>query len=66
MPSKPVKVKKFSLEIELGNDAMLTARDVAWALLSVSQSLMDKGWHAPQKIRDENGNTVGRISVEMA
>lgn len=65
MPSNKLTVKKFSLEIELGNDAMLTARDVAWALLSVSQSLMDKGWHAPHKIKDENGNSVGRISVEM-
>lgn len=59
----------FDLSIDLGNDAMKTPRDVAGALLRVAQDLMEK---APQtdrknalydvfgKIKDENGNSVGK------
>lgn len=60
---------KFTLEIELGNDAMQTAQDV---LIAMSQTFyqchrMD-AYHSLNKpetglLRDINGNTVGKWEV---
>jgi len=57
---------KFTLEIELGNDAMTTPDDVAYLLGVVAEQLDavdafragDEG-----RTRDVNGNTVGRWQV---
>jgi len=54
--------KKFTLEIDLGDDAMKTGADVASALENVARRVCqgaDVG-----KIRDANGNTVGRFEFE--
>lgn len=56
-------MKKFTLEIELGNDAMRTYQDIREVLQMVT-----KGRHGPKigdgnNIRDLNGNTVGRWEI---
>jgi hypothetical protein len=49
--------EKFTLSIELGNEAMQTGEDVARALREVAKKL--DGGDDSGRIRDENGNTVG-------
>ena len=57
---------KFNLEIEMGNDAMLTRQDVAQALVALSKRLVDERF-TPQdedltdegSVLDTNGNSVG-------
>jgi hypothetical protein len=60
---------KFKLEIELGNDAMQYANDVAGALENVARSLRSHDlttfdeldpFDRKGTIRDENGNKVGK------
>lgn len=59
---------KFTLEIELGNDAMQTRRDVESALRKLGQNV--KYMSDPPEdgdegtIRDDNGNTVGKWTVQ--
>lgn len=56
----------FTLTIELGNDAMQTTDDIATALEAVAVQLQRSGAINPeyqQKVRDRNGNTVGRWEV---
>ncbi len=59
---------KFTLEIELGNEAMQTRNDVEWALRKLGQEVKylseipEDGDEGP--IRDENGNTVGKWEVK--
>ena len=52
-------MKKFTLEIELGNEAMLTASDVAEQLFYLCSKLKIHGFEAPSAIMDTNGNKVG-------
>lgn len=63
---------KFQLEIELGNDAMLTGGDVASALRRIADKLdvLDRTTAGSDlegveegTVRDLNGNKVGRWSV---
>jgi hypothetical protein len=58
---------KFTLEIELGNDAMQTPEDVTDALEEVVKQIRDRHWDGwtpgGESIRDINGNTVGRWSL---
>lgn len=58
---------KFIVEIELGNDAMQTNRDVSKALRQVAKEVDHQGamFRKPTefKIRDLNGNTVGRYET---
>lgn len=60
---------KFILEIELGNDAMVTGNDVAWALGEAAHRLKMGIDRDPLKasnycrIRDINGNIVGKWEV---
>lgn len=60
---------KFVLEIELGNDAMENGADVGEALRRVAESVylpvgcIVTPTIAPVKIRDINGNTVGKWEV---
>lgn len=50
----------FTLTIDLGNDAMRTAADVADALEAVAARVRADGLQAhAQSIRDANGNRVG-------
>ena len=60
--TKPDKIK---LEIELGNDAMLTGRDVARALRELAKRLADSDLEEETGgcIKDLNGNTVGKWEV---
>ena len=58
--------KKFTIKIELGNDAMRTGFDIAGALKDVARAvghfedLTERGTVAKEgRIRDLNGNTVG-------
>ena len=53
---------KFTLEIELGNDAMRTANDVANALDRIADEVLFVGLTG-RAIRDTNGNTVGKWEV---
>ena len=60
----------FKLEIELGNDAMQSAYDVALALSeAVRQLTLHRGYSEPLQheeqgsIRDVNGNRVGSWEV---
>jgi len=61
---------KFTLEIELGNDAMRSYRDIREALSDVSGHIaMHKIGHVKpydgdgRKIMDINGNSVGKWEV---
>lgn len=59
------KGETFTLSIELGNEAMSTAADVADALARASAMVAETGsWEG--SITDENGNTVGRYLLEGA
>ena len=52
---------KFTLEIELGNDAMQSPYDVAKALQVIAEDLRRNGFadEGTGVIRDANGNRVG-------
>lgn len=52
----------FTLEIQLGNDAMQTNEDVAEALRSIAEKLEFEEKESGA-IMDENGNSVGRFEV---
>ena len=57
---------KFTLEIELGNDAMQTGLDVAQALDEVCAGINTDGpWKVGESdtICDANGNVVGKWTV---
>jgi hypothetical protein len=64
---------KFILEINLGNDAMQTPRDVAEVLDRAAYTLRSDGCFtgdfpgtcdaSARNIRDRNGNTVGHYEV---
>jgi len=57
---------RFTLTIELGNDAMLTGEDVADALDEVCHGINTTSpmlVGETDKIRDVNGNTVGKWEV---
>lgn len=54
--------KHFSLTIELGNDAMHTAEDIARALHKAADSIMRRGAYNGT-ILDVNGNRVGSYTV---
>ena len=56
---------KFKLNIDLGNDAMLTCYDVRLALIAVCNKLQREHDGLPARgtegiIQDANGQTVGR------
>lgn len=51
---------KFVLEIELGNDGMRTRKDVVYALRALSADRILETKDEGGKIRDDNGNTVGK------
>jgi hypothetical protein len=58
---------KFTLEIELGNDAMQTGYDVACALNGAALSVTSTSpveTTETRYIRDANGNAVGTWQVE--
>lgn len=62
---------KFTVEIELGNDAVQTADDIAQILYSTADRIIDVTGSDPltehvgafRNIRDLNGNTVGLWQV---
>ena len=59
---------KFTLEIELGNEAMQTGDDVALALRRLSVKLVDARIDVGADrgtIRDANGNAVGKWAVSQ-
>ena len=51
----------FRLQIELGNDAMQSRRDIFVALKKVAIKII--GGMNDGKIMDENGNTVGEYEI---
>jgi len=58
---------KFVLEIEMGNDAVQTPRDVAFVLKRAAVSVSRvEDWHESYKearILDANGNTIGQWEI---
>jgi hypothetical protein len=57
---------KFTLEIELGNEAMQGSSDVARALRATADRIQGHGHFAGENsapVRDDNGNTVGSWAV---
>ena len=59
---------RFTLTIDLGNDAMQTGDDIARALQAVAHTVSSRydGTTPPDDtapIRDENGNTTGRWTI---
>jgi hypothetical protein len=54
---------KFTLTIELGNEAMQSHEDIARALEDVIERLRLATHVENGSIRDDNGNTVGRWGV---
>jgi hypothetical protein len=66
-PMREREGRQFRLTINLGNVAMQTSNDVAAALHTVASYLRGSGeWDhlGSGMVRDDNGNTVGRWSVE--
>lgn len=55
-------MEKFRLEIQLGNDAMQDAQDVARALEATARRM--RQGDESGKIMDANGNSVGRFAIE--
>ena len=61
---------EFKLTIALGNDALQTGTDLATALENVARKLREEyGCEKPRhfdsrNVRDSNGNTVGRWSLD--
>lgn len=56
---------KFTLEIELGNEAMRTGRDVSGLLEGIARGLAtDLVPDEPVKLYDANGNTIGSWQVK--
>lgn len=59
-------IGKFSLTIEVGNDAVMNPDDIGVTLVKVAYKLRDESLpaNAPHdgKILDINGNTVGSFS----
>jgi hypothetical protein len=58
--------QKFLLEINLGNEGMKSACHIRDALREISDNIRydDTLEDLTQKIRDRNGNVVGRYEVE--
>ncbi len=56
---------QFILKIDLGNDAMQSDDNIAWALRDVAHRIEYDGiYYKPQKrILDQNGNVVGHYEV---
>jgi hypothetical protein len=52
----------FTLEIEMGNEAMRTPYDVAASLTGVTMALHTGA--TVGTVKDDNGNTVGRWSID--
>jgi len=56
---------KFELELTLGNEAMVSGEDIAWALRNLADKLertygcADMETEDKGRVRDLNGNTVG-------
>ena len=63
---KKTSANSFTVELELGNEAMQTQDDIISALKNVIRQLpsvaMSKG--IAVKIKDANGNTVGKWGYE--
>ena len=63
---KKTSANKFIVELDLGNDAMQTQSDIIETLKNVIRQLpsvaMSKG--IAVKIKDANGNTVGKWGYE--
>lgn len=63
-------IKKITIEINLGDDAMQTTNDVVALMRRATDMLEDVGCEyrdsifAQRKLRDVNGNTVGFIRSE--
>lgn len=60
-------IRKFTLEIELGNDAMQTDEDVARALHRLGSWFQENSTMFEQRtgfVLDDNGNDVGRWQVD--
>ena len=61
---------KFTLEIELGNDAMQTGRDVAEDLIEAARKVHKEHGNGKvklednRKVMDKNGNSVGTWRFE--
>lgn len=53
----------FVMEIEMGNDAMRTRRDLVHALGTVRERLIQNPGACDGVIRDENGNRVGTWEI---
>jgi hypothetical protein len=60
-------MSKFTLEIDLGNDAMCLASQLANALQKVSYRIMNAGYDLEEEyvrgILDDNGNSVGSWKI---
>lgn len=54
----------FKLTIELGNSAVQTPEDVAKLLTQVAVWMARNGSWYDKPLRDENGNTVGLVTVD--
>lgn len=56
-------MSKFVLEINLGNDAMIGADDIGYALIFTGRQIQSTGKTDIGKVRDTNGNIVGYYKV---
>lgn len=61
--SSKTEPTRFTVRIELGNEAMRTPADVAGALRKLASKLEQSDVY-DHTIRDENGNTIGESEAE--
>ena len=59
---KGTTMAKFTLQIELGNEAMQTPEDIADALRKAASKL--EAGYGTGNIMDLNGNSVGSYAIE--
>lgn len=66
-PMKKKELSKFTIEIEMGNDAMKSKGDVARKLKDIAHDIAKSfdDDHLDGTIRDVNGNKVGKWEFEV-
>lgn len=56
--------KTITITINTGNETMQSDNDVANALVELARRIKTKGLDYVSKVMDDNGNSVGTVTVE--
>ncbi len=61
-----MSIKKVTITINMGNDAMQTEDDIANPLGDLARRIELRGLGNPTLVKDGNGNNVGTVEVEWS